>query len=113
MKILKAAIYSCWVYGYELVDISLQKLTFVILSASAAQQLCLVSVEGWVLVSLHTLSHQGIMDNIPMYANFLKPRNNMKKSTDMLSAKACERIPVREIICNSVTDIDHYKSQQI
>lgn len=45
--------------------------------------------------------------------NFLKPRNNMQKCTDLLSAKACERIPVREIICNSITDTDHYKLQQI
>lgn len=45
--------------------------------------------------------------------NFLKPRNNLQKCTDLLSAKACERIPVREIICNSITDTDHYKLQQI
>lgn len=68
MKILKTAIYSCWFYGYEMVDISLKKLRFVILSKRAAQQLCLVSVEDWILASLHTLSHQGGMDSIPMHA---------------------------------------------
>lgn len=60
--------YSCWFYWYELVDISLQKLEFVILFTSAAQQLCFVSAEGWILASLHTLSHQGGVDNIPMHA---------------------------------------------
>lgn len=92
MKILKTAIYSCWFYRHELVHISLEKLRFGILSKSAAQQLYLVSVEGWILASLHTLSHQEGMDNIPIHAAH-KGKTNVSNHSVM-----SETFPTSEVL---------------
>lgn len=40
--------------------------------------MCLICVEGWILVSLHTLSHQGGMDNMPMHAAHTKAKQMFK-----------------------------------